>query len=154
IMAVLSPVAGRFSDRIEPRILASTGMVITALGLVMLSHLHVDSSLSYVIASLVLTGTGFSLFSSPNINAIMSSVESRHSGSASSAVATMRLLGQLSSMVLVTLSIALIMASTPVSPETAPLLAQAVDLSFTLGALLCIPGILLSLARGRLHKKA
>jgi len=154
IMAVLSPVAGRFSDRIEPRILASTGMVITALGLVMLSHLHVDSSLSYVIASLVLTGSGFSLFSSPNINAIMSSVEPRHSGSASSAVSTMRLLGQLTSMVVVTMSIALVMGDTPATPKTVDLLAEAVDLSFTLGAILCIPGIVLSLSRGRLHKKS
>jgi EmrB/QacA subfamily drug resistance transporter len=153
IMALLSPVAGRMSDRVEPRVLASAGMVVTALGLLMLSHLQIGSSLMYIVAALVLTGTGFSLFSSPNINAIMSSVESRHSGSASSAVATMRLLGQLSSMVLVTLSIALIMGNTPVSPETAPQLARAVDLSFTLGALLCIPGILLSLARGRLHNK-
>lgn len=151
IMAVLSPAAGRLSDRIEPRVLASAGMAVTALGLAMLSRLHVDSSLAYVVSALVLTGSGFSLFSSPNINAMMSSVESRHSGSASSAVATMRLLGQLNSMVLVTLVIALVMGSTPVSPETAPQLARAVDLSFTLGVLLCIPGILLSLARGRLH---
>lgn len=153
IMALLSPVAGRLSDRIEPRVLASTGMAMTALGLVMLSQLHVDTSLRYVVAALVLTGSGFSLFSSPNINAIMSSVDARHSGSASSAVATMRLLGQLNSMVLVTLAIALMMGSTPISPESAPLLARAVDLSFTLGAVLCIPGIILSLVRGRMHKR-
>ena len=154
IMALLSPVAGRLSDRIEPRVLASTGMVVTALGLTMLSQLHVDTSLGYVVAALVLTGSGFSLFSSPNINAMMSSVEARHAGSASSAVATMRLLGQLNSMVLVTLAIALMMGSTPVSPESAPQLARAVDLSFTLSALLCIPGIVMSLVRGRMHKPA
>jgi EmrB/QacA subfamily drug resistance transporter len=153
IMALLSPVAGRWSDRIEPRVLASSGMAITALGLVMLSQLHVDTSLQYVVSALVLTGSGFSLFSSPNINAMMSSVDAKHSGSASSAVATMRLLGQLNSMVLVTLSIALIMGNTPIGPDSAPLLAQAVDLSFTLGALLCIPGIVLSLVRGRLHPR-
>jgi EmrB/QacA subfamily drug resistance transporter len=153
IMAVLSPVAGRMSDRIEPRVLASSGMAITALGLVMLSQLHVDTSLGYVVSALVLTGSGFSLFSSPNINAIMSSVDSRHSGSASSAVATMRLLGQLNSMVLVTLAIALMMGSTPVSPESAPQLARAVDLSFTLGAILCVPGIILSLVRGRMRPR-
>lgn len=154
IMAVLSPVAGRLSDKIEPRVLASSGMAVTALGLAMLSQLHVDTSLTYVISALVLTGSGFSMFSSPNINAMMSSVDSRHSGSASSAVATMRLLGQLNSMVLVTLAIALMMGSTPVSPESAPQLARAVDLSFTLSALLCIPGIVLSLVRGRMHPRA
>lgn len=154
IMALLSPVAGRLSDRIEPRVLASSGMIVTALGLAMLSQLHVETSLAYVISALVLTGSGFSLFSSPNINAMMSSVAPQHAGSASSAVATMRLLGQLNSMVLVTLAIALMMGSTPVSPESAPQLARAVDLSFTLGALLCIPGIVLSLGRGRMHKRA
>lgn len=154
IMATLSPLAGRLSDRVEPRIMASSGMAITMIGLILLSRLQVDSSLVYVCTALLMTGTGFSLFSSPNINAIMGSVESRQTGSASSAVATMRLLGQLNSMVLVTLAVALIMGSTPVSADTAPLLARAIDLSFTISATLCVPGIVLSLVRGRMHHKS
>jgi MFS family permease len=153
IMATLSPLAGRLSDRIEPRLLASAGMVITCVGLGLLSQLDADSSVQYIVMSLVMTGTGFSLFSSPNINAIMGSVDNKHAGGASGAVATTRLMGQLNSMVLVTLAIALIMGNTPVSPQTAPLLNQALSLSFVISAALCIPGILFSLARGRVHPR-
>lgn len=152
IMALLAPVTGRLSDRVEPRILATTGITITMIGLFLLSRLDADSTLQYVIASLVLTGSGFSLFSPPNVNAIMSSVSNQHAGSASGAVATTRLIGQLNSMVLVTLALALMMGNTPISPETYPQLARAVELSFSIGVALCVPAIVLSMFRGRVHE--
>ncbi len=43
-------------------------------------------------------GIGFALFSSPNSNAIMSSVEKKHLGVASGVVGTMRMVGQMLSM--------------------------------------------------------
>ncbi|MEX0741029.1 MAG: MFS transporter [Pseudohongiella sp.] len=151
IMALLAPVTGRLSDWVEPRILATMGITITTIGLFLLSRLDADSSLQYVIASLVMTGSGFSLFSPPNVNAIMGSVSDKHAGSASGAVATTRLIGQLNSMVLVTLALALMMGNTPISPETYPQLARAVELSFSIGVALCVPAIVLSLLRGRIH---
>ncbi|MCX5802842.1 MAG: MFS transporter, partial [Proteobacteria bacterium] len=83
VQAIFSPVAGRMSDRIEPRIVASTGMALTATGLFLLAMLKEGSALWFIIASLFLLGFGFALFSSPNTNAIMSSVESRLYGVAS-----------------------------------------------------------------------
>lgn len=154
IMAVLAPMTGRMSDWFEPRILATIGITITTLGLFLLSQLDAHSSLHYVIASLVLTGAGFSLFSPPNVNAIMGSVSDQHAGSASGAVATTRLIGQLNSMVLVTLALALIMGNTPISPETHPELARAVKLSFSIGVALCVPAIVLSMLRGRVHPRS
>ncbi len=153
-MAILSPFMGRLSDRIEPRTLASTGIAITAVGLIMLAMLDSDSSRAGVVAALIMTGTGFSLFSSPNVNAIMSSVASRHYGSASGAVATTRLLGQLNSMVLVALAMALIMGNVDIEPANYPRLEQAIQLSFTIAASICLPAILMSLARGRIHAPA
>lgn len=153
-MAVLSPITGRLSDNLEPRLLASVGMTITTVGLYLLSRMDADTSLMYVISSLVLTGCGFSLFSPPNVNAIMGSVPSKHYGSASGAVATTRLIGQLSSMVIVTLAFTLVMGNNTVSPETYPQLARAISLSFSIGVALCLPGIVLSLVRGRVHGKA
>ena len=52
IQAMLSPIAGRLSDRIEPRILATTGMAITTLGIGMLIFINGSTSLAYVIISL------------------------------------------------------------------------------------------------------
>lgn len=152
-MAVLSPLAGRLSERVEPRILATAGMSLTAVGLAVLATLNSDSSLTSLAAALLVTGTGFALFSSPNVNAIMGSVAPRHLGSASGAVATTRLLGQLASMMLVSLMLALLMGNAPLTVANYPQLEHAIRLSFALAAALCVPGILLSMARGQLHTR-
>lgn len=153
-MAFLSPFMGRLSDRVEPRMLASTGIAITAFGLAMLAMLDSESGRRAMVAALIMTGTGFSLFSSPNINAIMSAVDAQHYGAASGAVATTRLLGQLNSMVLVALAMALIMGNAEIEPANYPRLEQAIQVSFTIAASICLPAILMSLARGRIHATA
>ncbi|MDP1929947.1 MAG: MFS transporter [Gammaproteobacteria bacterium] len=150
-MAVLSPLTGRLSDRIEPRVLASVGMAVTALGLLMLARLDSGSSVTVIVLALLMTGAGFALFSSPNVNAIMGSVLPQQLGSASGAVATTRLLGQLTSMVLVSLMLTMAMGDTAIDPASYPLLEQTIRNSFGLAAALCIPGILLSMVRGRIH---
>lgn len=152
IMAVLAPVTGRLSDYVEPRVLASAGISITAVGLFLMSQLDAGSSLPYIITCLILTGSGFSLFSPPNVNAIMSSVSNAHAGSASGAVATTRLLGQLCSTVLVTLALALIMGNTAITPDSYPELARALELSFQISVALCLPAVIFSLIRGRVHE--
>ena len=151
-MAFLSPFAGRLSDRVEPRILASAGMAVTAIGLIMLAMMNGISSLDYLVGALVITGIGFSLFSSPNANAIMGAVEKRQYGSAAGSLATMRVLGQMTSMVLVTLIFALIIGQVEIQPKNYADLRHAIHLCFVISATLCLPGIIFSLARGRMHK--
>jgi MFS family permease len=96
IQVICSPIAGSLSDRIEPRIVASTGMAMTTTGLVLLTFLDSNTGLVFVLISLVILGLGFGLFSSPNTNAVMSSVEKRFYGVASGMLGTMRLTGQMS----------------------------------------------------------
>ena len=50
------------------------------------------------IAGVVLLGFGFALFSSPNTNAVMSSIDRRFYGVGSATLGTMRLTGQMLSM--------------------------------------------------------
>jgi EmrB/QacA subfamily drug resistance transporter len=150
-MAIFSPIAGRLSDKFEPRNLATAGMVVSCGGLLLLSDLQADSSIEYLIAALVLTGFGFSLFSSPNVNAIMSSVEKRSLGSANGVMATMRIFGQMTSMVLVTLVFALVIGSVEIEPSNYDSLAKAIRLTFTIAACLCLPGLYFSVARGKVR---
>ncbi len=96
-------------------------------------------------------GTGFALFSSPNTNAIMSSVERRYYGIASGSVGTMRLVGQLLSMGIATIVVTVIVGRVQITPEYHPAFARAVSHSFKIFALLCLTGIFASLARGRTH---
>ncbi len=103
VMTIFSPFAGRLSDRIEPRVVASIGMTLTAIGLFFFTALQENSRLEFIIARLIVLGFGFAFFSSPNTNAIMGSVEKRFYGLASGSVGTMRLLGMMISMGIATL---------------------------------------------------
>ncbi len=147
-MALFSPLAGKLSDRIEPRIISSIGMCITLCGLLILSILNSDSSLLQIIFALLLTGLGFSFFSSPNVNAIMSSVEKRFYGSATAVMASMRIVGQLSSMVLVAMIFSIVIGNVEITPDYYPELQQSIRLTFLIACGLCVPGIVFSLARG------
>ncbi|MBU4053000.1 MAG: MFS transporter, partial [Proteobacteria bacterium] len=89
----------------------------------------------------------------PNMNAIMSSVEKRHLGLASGSAATMRLLGQMFSMGIVTMIISLLMGKTQISPDTYPVLLKCIRIAFTLFSGLCVFGIFASLSRGNIRER-
>jgi EmrB/QacA subfamily drug resistance transporter len=153
IMAVFAPFAGRLSDKKEPRVISSIGMGITALGLVLLIWLDNDTTLMYIIACMILLGFGIGLFSTPNMNAIMSSVDKRFYGIASASVGTMRLLGQMLSMGIVTLVFALFIGRTQITPEYYPMFIKSIKVVFIISSMLGIGGIYFSLYRGRLRPK-
>ena len=152
-MAILSPLMGRLSDKYEPRIIASVGMAITACGLFLLGSLNMYSEISTLIIALIITGFGFSLFSSPKVNAIMSAVDKQYYGSATGSVATMRILGQMTSMVLVTLVFSMLIGQIKIEPTIYKDLMQAISVCFFISASLCIPGLVFSLVRGRMHQE-
>jgi EmrB/QacA subfamily drug resistance transporter len=151
VMAVLSPYAGKLSDRIEPRIIASFGMGFTAVGLVLLATIDPATPVVLIVCYLMTTGVGFSLFSSPNANAIMGAVDARQYGIAGSSVATMRVVGQVSSMGIVAMAFALTIGPVQITPDVYPQLQDALTLCFSVAAVICLPGIYLSLVRGRVR---
>ncbi|HDP25035.1 MAG TPA: MFS transporter [Deltaproteobacteria bacterium] len=152
IMTVLSPCAGRLSDRLEPRVLASAGMFITAAGLFLLAFLKVSSGLASIVPGLVLIGVGFALFSSPNTNAIMSSVDQRIYGTASGILATMRVLGQMTSMGITLVLFSIFIGRENISPVNLDGFLMSVRTGFMLCAFLCMIGLFASLKRGGVHK--
>ena len=149
VMALASPFAGRLSDRTEPRLIASVGMALSAAGLVLLSFLGQASGLAAITASLFCLGLGFGLFSSPNTNAVMSSVERRHLGLAAASLGTMRLTGQMMSAGLTMMIFALVMGRAPITPALYPLFLRSAHIAFVFFAFLCVAGTFASLARGR-----
>jgi MFS family permease len=154
VMALASPFAGKLSDRSEPRLIASFGMGLSAAGLLLFSFLRADTGFGFIVASLVCLGLGFGLFSSPNTNAIMSSVEKRHLGIASAALGTMRLSGQMLSAGITMMIFALVMGREPIQPSLYPQFLRSVRIAFVFYALLCIAGIFASLARGSRDRPA
>jgi EmrB/QacA subfamily drug resistance transporter len=156
VQALLSPLAGRVSDRIEPRLVASTGMAVTAVGLFFLAFIEATTPMWFIIGNLIVLGLGFALFSSPNTNAIMGSVETRFYGVASSILSTMRLLGQMFSMGIVMLLFAVYMGRVAMVPAHNPLLMKSVRVAFLIFGFMCVAAIYASFARGnvRLNKES
>jgi MFS family permease len=151
VQALISPIAGRLSDRFEPQIIASTGMTLNVIGLSPLIFIHQDTTIHYIVFCLIVLGLGFALFSSPNVNAIMSAVENKFYGIASATIATMRLTGQMFSMGISLLVFAVILGSQPISETTSPLLLKSTQIIFATLSVICCGGIFASLARGKVH---
>lgn len=151
VQALLSPFAGRLSDRIEPRVVASAGMSLTVVGLFVCSLFAYHTPLSLIVATLGILGFGFALFSSPNTNAIMGSVERRFYGLASGMVATMRLMGQMLSMGITVLVFALCLGSARISEQLYPLFLQSLQAIFLCFACLCLGGVVASCYRGKMR---
>lgn len=151
VMAVFSPFAGRLSDKIEPRVVASIGMGFTAAGLVLFTFLKSQTHLAYIVVGLILLGFGFALFSSPNTNAVMSSIERRFYGVGSATLGTMRLTGQMLSMGITMLIFALHIGSARITPEYYPLFLTSTKTAFIIFAALCFGGIFASMARGKVR---
>jgi MFS family permease len=149
VQAGLSPFAGRLSDRVDPRVVASSGMGLIVVGLGLLALVGPTTPPAFLVACLVLLGAGFGLFSSPNTNAVMGSVERRSYGVASATLATMRLVGQMLSMGVASLALALFVGREPVGPERAEGFVAGMRACFALFALLSVAGVFASLARGR-----
>ncbi len=154
VMAVFSPLAGRLADRIEPRIVSSTGMAFTALGLTQFAFLDAGSGLPRVVVALLTTGLGFALFSSPNTSAIMGSVDRAYYGVASATTGAMRLIGQMLSIGIAALIIDEFVGKVQITPPVYPAFLAGSHFGFLLFAGLCLVGVFASLSRGKLHAEA
>ncbi|MCA1747104.1 MAG: MFS transporter, partial [Bacteroidales bacterium] len=151
LMALFSPVTGRLSDRIQPQVLASVGMVLMTVGLAMLAFAGNETPMRYFYGVLSIMGIGFALFSSPNTNAIMGSVDPTFYGVASGSVGTMRMIGQMLSMGIVLILFSLLIGKTEITPQVHAPFLQSMRISFTLFAILCFIGIFASIARGKVE---
>ena len=94
MMALLSPLAGRLSDRLGSRLLSTAGMVLVAAGMVLLATVPITAGIARVMVSLAVVGVGMAAFSAPNTSAIMGSVERSRLSLASAFLGTMRVTGQ------------------------------------------------------------
>jgi len=77
----------------------------------------------------------------------MSSVEKKHLGIASGVIGTMRMIGQMMSMGIAMMLLALFIGQKEIAPDTFPGLISAMKTGFLIFSVLCITGIFASLAR-------
>jgi len=149
VQALFSPLAGRLSDRIEPRTVASIGMGLSFVGIGLLNFVDAKTSLYYVVGSLMFLGLGFAFFSSPNTKAIMSAVHRREFGVASAVVGTARQVGMTFSMGVVMMILTLQLGHAPLEGGSTDGFVAAMRTAFAVFSVMCFGGIFASLARGR-----
>jgi EmrB/QacA subfamily drug resistance transporter len=154
VQGVFTFVAGRVSDRTEPRVVASAGMAVIVAGLLLLSCVSADTGLSFIVAVLALVGFGFALFAAPNANAVMASVKPKFFGVASAALISTGTVGQLLSMGITSLVFALYLGRLQIdSVQVAPLLAS-LKILFVVFSLVSTVGFFISAARGKVHGRS
>jgi len=159
-MASVAPLSGRLSDRVGTRILTTLGMIIMAIGFIILSVVLQFLPLIYIILTQFIVGVGIGLFSSPNNSAIMNAVAPRDHGIAAGTLSTMRVVGQSTSVALLSVILTLFIPLSLLNPIisnptiiTDPIAIQ----EFTMGmqvllivsAILCLAGSVLSFMRGK-----
>ena len=150
IQSVLSPLAGKLSDKIPPRLLSLSGMAIIAVVLTAIALLlKPDSPTSLLLIMVSLLGVGFAVFSSPNTNAIMGSVSKKHYSMASATTGTVRLIGQAFSMGVTTMIISIIIGKQAITPAVSAQLMKVIHITFILFATLSAAGVYLLSTRGR-----
>jgi len=152
-MTIFSPLSGRLSDRIPAGKIASTGMALAVVTLTGFAFIRQDTNMWFVVAGLAILGLSFALFSSPNTNAVMSSVDGRHYGIASGILATMRVLGQTMSMSIVGLILAHYIGKTQITAANLPEFLRGFRIAFAFFACLCLVGVFASLIRSRKQRK-
>jgi EmrB/QacA subfamily drug resistance transporter len=149
LMTIFSPITGKLSDKIDAGKLASIGMALISAGLFVIAFIGQNSSILFIVSILFVFGIGYALFSSPNSNAIMSSVEKKYYGIASGTVGTMRLIGQMSSMGIAMMVFSIFIGKVEINPSNYSEFIHSIRTVFLIFAILCFIGIFFSLARGK-----
>jgi MFS family permease len=157
LMAGLSPLAGRLSDRVGSRLLTTAGMLLTAAGMVWLAAMPAEATTGRILVGLAMVGVGMAAFSSPNTSAVMGSVPRSQLGLASGFLGTMRfagqaisigLLGAIAASQLGRLGGRLIFTHTAAAPHAAADFAAGYAAAMLVGAGFALVGAAVSLVRG------
>lgn len=147
IQACIAPFAGKLADKHPPALIATAGMFLCTIGLAAAATVGTETSTPVIMTIFGVMGMGFGLFSSPNMVAIMGSVDSKFYGVAASVVATMRSLGMLVSMALITLIIGNIFGDQAITINNRNIFVIAMRIAFIVFTCMGIAGIIFSLGK-------
>ena len=145
LMAIFTPISGRISDRIEPRLVASVGMALNCVALFLLIFVTGSTPLWYIMMALAINGLGIGIFASPNTNAIMGAVEKKSLGVAAGTLGTMRTSGMMVSMGIMMILFSFYIGQTEITPVHYPQFLSSVRTGFIIFTVFSIFGLLCQL---------
>lgn len=144
VQALLSPVAGKLSDKFAPELISAIGLALGALGILLASGLSMTTPLWQVAGIQCLLGTGLAFFAGPNTLSIMHSVDSTHMAEASGLTGTVRTVGVLTSLIVVSATMTNQLGTNSVSPVVANEFLAGMRFDLILFAALNVFGLLLA----------
>jgi MFS family permease len=153
MMALFSPLAGRISDRVQPRLLVSTGISVVLLSMASYLTAITYSWQAGIFIGLAVGGFGYAFFASPNTNSIISSVDSKDYGVASAFEPTMRTVGISFGMGILMLLFSLQMGTAQITPEYHAAFVDSLRAAFIVFIIACAAAIIFSAMRGKLMRK-
>jgi DHA2 family multidrug resistance protein-like MFS transporter len=103
-VAVGAPLAGNLADRLSAAVLSGAGLLVLAVGLLLLAWLPAGATTLDIVWRMALCGLGFGFFQAPNNRVMLSSAPIERSGAAGGMLATARLTGQTSGATLAAIS--------------------------------------------------
>ena len=93
VIIIVGPLSGRLSDKVGSRWMIFSGMLLTALGIYLMSHLSLDTGWPDLILPLAVCGLGMGLAMPPMTSAVITNAPQENSGVASGILTTMRNIG-------------------------------------------------------------
>jgi EmrB/QacA subfamily drug resistance transporter len=93
MVIAMGPIAGRLTDRIGPRPLIVSGLVLIAASMLWQSRIQVDTGFGYLLPAFVTMGLGIGLVMSPMSTAGMNAVDRSKAGVASGVLSMSRMVG-------------------------------------------------------------
>jgi MFS family permease len=144
LMAMVAPFSGFLSDRYRPASVASFGVALVLVAILVATTLNERSDLWYVGLMLAVQGLGFAFFSTPNMTIIMNSVPANATSMASALTAKARSLGMVSGMLVTAALISLNIGNEPLNRHAMEFLAT-METAFTALAALTVVALGLSL---------
>jgi len=145
VMIIVSPFAGRSSDKIDPGNVSTVGMVLTTIGVALMTLINFENALYLGGFSLIIFGSGIGLFYSSNTKMVMSAVDKKYFGVASATLSNMRSMGQIFGMGIVMIIISTILGNVEIIPSNYPELILSLRFSLIAIAVLSAVGIFTSM---------
>ena len=145
MVALLSTPVGRLSDRFDKRIFAAAGMIVTTIGLLILSQLTYYTSLLIPVTGLLLVGIGLGLFASPTTNRFIESIEGRDYGMGSATLSTMIYAGQTMSLGIMLFIFAIFLGNVQITPSNFQGFLISLKTAFTVFAAVSGVGLIVTI---------
>jgi DHA2 family multidrug resistance protein-like MFS transporter len=100
-VGIAAPVAGRLADRYPAGLLSGIGLMLLAIGLLLMACISAKTSMAAIALFMAFCGIGFAFFQAPNNRTLLATAPRARAGAAGGMLGTARLTGQMAGATLV-----------------------------------------------------